>query len=107
MIDAAALARSAAACALHLLRARRHRRQGGAGQGAADRQIAAAAIERVCDPKTGARHSPLLTAPNCHVTAHVAGVTHDTTMRIWEWAHDNVRAVVQRGEKPRWVRNGL
>ena len=51
--------------------------------------------------------NPLLDLPNCLVTAHVAGVASETTARIWEWAHDNVRAVLQRGEKPRWVRNGV
>lgn len=51
--------------------------------------------------------NPLIGLPNCILTAHVAGVASDTTARIWAWAHDNVRAVVQRGEKPRWVRNGV
>jgi len=50
--------------------------------------------------------NPLIGAPNCILTAHVAGVAHETTMRIWDWAHDNVRAVVQRGERPQWIRNG-
>jgi phosphoglycerate dehydrogenase-like enzyme len=51
--------------------------------------------------------NPLLAARNCIVTAHVAGVTAETTRRIFEWAHDNVRAVVERGERPRWVLNGV
>ena len=50
--------------------------------------------------------NPLIGAPNCILTAHVAGLAHETTMRIWDWAHDNVRAVVQRGERPQWIRNG-
>jgi hypothetical protein len=41
------------------------------------------------------------------LAGHVAGVTSDTTARTWEWAHENVREVVQRGERPRWIRNGL
>ncbi|HEX9843329.1 MAG TPA: NAD(P)-dependent oxidoreductase [bacterium] len=53
------------------------------------------------------KDNPLLTARNCIVTAHVAGVTDETTRRIFEWAHDNVRAVVERGEKPKWVLNGV
>ncbi|MCH9674883.1 MAG: hypothetical protein K0U93_25810 [Gammaproteobacteria bacterium] len=51
--------------------------------------------------------NPLIGVPNCILTAHVAGVAHDTTMRIWEWAHENVRAVVQRRERPQWIRNGV
>ena len=51
--------------------------------------------------------NPLIGLPNCLLTAHVAGVAHDTTMRIWEWAHENVRAVVQRHERPQWIRNGV
>jgi phosphoglycerate dehydrogenase-like enzyme len=53
------------------------------------------------------KDNPLIGCPNCILTAHVAGVAHETTMRIWTWAHDNVRAVVQRGERPRWIRNGV
>jgi len=53
------------------------------------------------------KDNPLIGCPNCILTAHVAGVAHETTMRIWNWAHDNVRAVVQRGERPRWIRNGV
>lgn len=51
--------------------------------------------------------NPLIGLPNCLLTSHVAGVASETTARIWAWAHDNVRAVVQKGEKPRWIRNGL
>ena len=51
--------------------------------------------------------NPLIGLPNCILTSHVAGVASDTTARIWNWAHDNVRAVVQRGERPRWIRNGV
>ena len=51
--------------------------------------------------------NPLLNAPNLIMTSHVAGVTEETTRRIFEWAHENVVAVVERGEKPRWIRNGL
>lgn len=51
--------------------------------------------------------NPLLAAKNIVLTSHVAGVTGETTRRIFEWAHDNVRAVVERGERPRWVLNGV
>ena len=50
---------------------------------------------------------PLIGLPNCLLTSHVAGVAGDTVDRIWEWAHENVRAVVQRGERPRFVLNGV
>ena len=49
--------------------------------------------------------NPLIGLPNCLLTSHVAGVASETTARIWDWAHDNVRAVVARGEAPRWRRN--
>lgn len=51
--------------------------------------------------------NPLIGLPNCLLTSHVAGVASDTTARIWQWAHENVRAVIERGERPQWVRNGL
>ena len=51
--------------------------------------------------------NPLLAAKNILLTSHVAGVTGETTQRIFDWAHDNVRAVVERGERPRWVLNGV
>ena len=71
-----------------------------------DGQIAAAGID-VFEIEPVPADNPLRTLENCIVTSHVAGVAHDTTMRIWEWAHDNVRAVVQRGERPQWIRNGV
>jgi len=69
-------------------------------------RIAAAAID-VFETEPIAPDNPLIGLPNCILTGHVAGVTSDTTARTWEWAHENVRAVVQRGERPRWIRNGL
>jgi len=51
--------------------------------------------------------NPLIGMTNCILTAHVAGVTKPTTARIWDWAHENVRSVVVRGERPRWIRNGV
>jgi phosphoglycerate dehydrogenase-like enzyme len=53
------------------------------------------------------KDNPLLSAKNCIVTSHVAGVTVESTRRTFQWAHDNVRAVVERGEKPKWVLNGV
>jgi phosphoglycerate dehydrogenase-like enzyme len=69
-------------------------------------RIAAAAID-VFETEPIVQDNPLIGLPNCILTGHVAGVTSDTTARTWEWAHENVRAVVQRGERPRWIRNGL
>ena len=53
------------------------------------------------------RDNPLLGLANCMLTAHVAGVTHPTTMRTCELAHENVRSVVVKGGRPRWIRNGV
>ncbi|MBT6277063.1 MAG: phosphoglycerate dehydrogenase [Chromatiales bacterium] len=58
------------------------------------------AIEPIADD------NPLKGIPNCVITSHVAGVVSDSTMRTWEWAHDNIRAVL-KGERPQWIRNGL
>lgn len=69
-------------------------------------EIAGAAID-VFEVEPILPDNPLIGLPNCLLTAHVAGVAGDTTQRIWAWAHDNVRAVVQRGERPRWIRNGV
>jgi phosphoglycerate dehydrogenase-like enzyme len=68
-------------------------------------QIAGAGID-VFDPEPILKDNPLLAAKNIIVTSHVAGVTEETTQRIFDWAHENVRRVL-RGEKPRWVRNGV
>lgn len=51
--------------------------------------------------------NPLLKAKNCYVTSHIAGVTEDAIDRSFQWAHENVRNVVEKGEKPRWVVNGV
>lgn len=68
-------------------------------------KIAGAGID-VFDPEPIVKTNVLLEAKNIIVTSHVAGVTEETTQRIFDWAHDNIRRVM-RGEKPRWVRNGL
>ena len=51
--------------------------------------------------------NPLIGIDNCILTSHVAGVTKPTSGRIWEWAHENVRSVVKKGQRPRWIRNGV
>jgi phosphoglycerate dehydrogenase-like enzyme len=68
-------------------------------------RIAGAGID-VFDPEPIPKYNVLLSAKNIIVTSHVAGVTEETTQRIFDWAHENVRRVM-RGEKPRWVRNGV
>jgi D-3-phosphoglycerate dehydrogenase len=69
-------------------------------------QIHSAAVD-VFETEPVAADNPLIGLPNCMLTAHVAGVASETTARIWEWAHENVRRVVVKGEKPNWIRNGL
>ena len=51
--------------------------------------------------------NPLLNAKNIDLTSHIAGVTEDVINRSFDWAHENVRNVVEKGEKPRWVVNGV
>ena len=71
-----------------------------------DGAIAAAAID-VFEVEPIRPDNPLVGLENCLLTAHVAGVVKESTERTWEWAHDNIRAVVQRGERARWIRNGV
>ena len=71
-----------------------------------DGRIAGAGVD-VFETEPLMPDNPLIGAPNCLLTSHVAGVASDTTQRIWDWAHDNVRAVVQRGERARWILNGV
>lgn len=49
----------------------------------------------------------LLKAKNCLLTSHVAGVNPESGNRSFQRSLENVRAVVERGEKPQWVVNGL
>jgi phosphoglycerate dehydrogenase-like enzyme len=51
--------------------------------------------------------NPLRAAPNCLITAHTAGVTPESGERSIRLALENVRAVVERGQKPQWVVNGV
>jgi phosphoglycerate dehydrogenase-like enzyme len=51
--------------------------------------------------------NPLVGARNILLTSHVAGVNPEAGARAFARALDNVRAVVERGEKPRWVVNGV
>ena len=68
--------------------------------------LAGAAID-VFETEPIAPDHPLIGLPSCLLTSHVAGVAGDTVDRIWDRAHDNVRAVVQRGQHPRFVLNGV
>jgi phosphoglycerate dehydrogenase-like enzyme len=69
-------------------------------------RIAGAGID-VYETEPVKKDNPLFKAKNIILTSHVAGVTEETTQRTFDWAHENVRRVVIRGEKPRWVRNGV
>jgi len=69
-------------------------------------RIAGAGID-VFETEPILKDNPLFSAKNIVLTSHVAGVTEETTQRTFEWAHENVRRVVLRGEKPCWVRNGV
>jgi D-3-phosphoglycerate dehydrogenase / 2-oxoglutarate reductase len=71
----------------------------------ADR-IAGAGLD-VYSPEPIRADNVMLTAKNVVLTPHTAGVTRESIQRSYEWAHENVRRVVQRNEAPRWVVNGL
>jgi len=68
--------------------------------------IAAAGID-VFEKEPIKPDNPLLQAENVILTSHIAGMTKQTSQRIFDWAYENVRAVVEGGERPRWVRNGV
>jgi len=49
----------------------------------------------------------LLGAKNIILTSHTAGLTKESAARGMERAVENIRRVVERGEKPLWVVNGV
>lgn len=51
--------------------------------------------------------NPLLKAKNVLLTAHTAGTTKECTDREIGWSLENVRRYLERGEKPRWIVNGV
>jgi phosphoglycerate dehydrogenase-like enzyme len=51
--------------------------------------------------------NPLLHAKNLLMTSHLAGLSKESSNRGMTWALENIRRVVERGEKPQWVVNGL
>jgi phosphoglycerate dehydrogenase-like enzyme len=51
--------------------------------------------------------NPLRGARNCLITAHVAGVNPESGARAIALSIENVRDVVERGRKPKWVVNGV
>jgi D-3-phosphoglycerate dehydrogenase / 2-oxoglutarate reductase len=69
-------------------------------------RIAGAGLD-VYSPEPIRNDNPLLTAKNCVLTPHVAGVTSESLGRSYDWAHDNVRRVVERGERAHWIVNRL
>jgi phosphoglycerate dehydrogenase-like enzyme len=69
-------------------------------------RIAAAGVDVYAqEPIT--EDNPLLHAKNTLLTGHVAGMTEDTSQRIFDYALENVRAVVEKGARPRWILNGV
>jgi phosphoglycerate dehydrogenase-like enzyme len=69
-------------------------------------RIAAAAMD-VFSIEPVLPDNPLLQAKNLLLTSHLAGLSKESGARSMAWALDNVRRVVERGEKPQWVVNGL
>lgn len=69
-------------------------------------RIAAAGLD-VFSEEPAPTDNPLLHARNCTVTPHLAGPNPATHKRSMEWALDNIRAVVERGETPQRVVNGV
>ena len=69
-------------------------------------RIAGAGID-VFAPEPIRPDNPLLGAKNTILTPHIAGVTQESMVRSYEWAHENVRRVVERDQQPRWIVNGL
>ncbi|HEX9843328.1 MAG TPA: NAD(P)-dependent oxidoreductase [bacterium] len=53
------------------------------------------------------KDNPLRSAKNCLITAHIAGVNPESGARGIVLSLENVRAVVERGQKPKWVVNGV
>ncbi len=51
--------------------------------------------------------NPLLGARNCLLTPHSAGTTKECTDREILWSVENLRRYLERGEKPRWIVNGV
>jgi phosphoglycerate dehydrogenase-like enzyme len=69
-------------------------------------RLAGAGLD-VYSPEPIRADNALLGAKNCVMTPHTAGVTRESIGRSYDWAHENVRRVVERGEPARWVVNGL
>ena len=69
-------------------------------------RIAGAGLD-VYSPEPIRSDNPLLGAKNIVLTPHVAGVTRESLARSYDWAHENVRRVVQRNEPAKWIVNGL
>jgi phosphoglycerate dehydrogenase-like enzyme len=69
-------------------------------------RLAGAGID-VFSPEPIRPDNPLLKAKNVVLTPHVAGVTGESISRSYQWAHENVRRVVEQDLQPRWIVNGL
>ncbi len=51
--------------------------------------------------------NPLLSAKNVIMTPHMAGASRESSQRNYDWAYENVRRVVERGEPAQFVLNGV
>ena len=51
--------------------------------------------------------NPLLKAKNLIMTPHMAGASIESSRRNYEWAFENVSRVLEKGEKPNFVLNGV
>jgi phosphoglycerate dehydrogenase-like enzyme len=51
--------------------------------------------------------NPLLHAQNVLISSHLAGMSKESSTRGMTWALENIRRVVERGEPPQWVVNGV
>ena len=51
--------------------------------------------------------NPLLQAKNLLMTSHLAGISKESSARGMKMALENVRRVVERGERPEWIVNGV
>ncbi len=67
-------------------------------------RIAGAGLD-VYSPEPIRADNPLIDARNCVLTPHVAGVVRESLQRSYDWAHENVRGVLERGATPRWIVN--
>jgi phosphoglycerate dehydrogenase-like enzyme len=69
-------------------------------------QLFGAGID-VFEPEPLQPDNPLLSAKNIVLTPHIAGITGDSLSRHYQWAYENVKRVLEYGQEPLWVVNGI